>query len=517
MQDITSVIPLYLWFIIVYVIIYTLFYALPYMSQIFAFRLGKDLEALIRGLRLEVTKATYRDVPDEASDEVSDDVSPATDTPEEEDVKRDEEDEKEGESKQSSQKKKRSPGQEQSTALQADFSSTLVQQAANQLHVKYPEGDFRTFNIEVLPGFSVYQERLSAARRMSGLFVLVGLLGTMFKLETIVGQIGVAAGSGSMDPDSFLSQMSAIMGNTSGAFMSSIAGLALMVIVLVVIGVLDRFVQWRFDKVERVFQGEVVPALAQLQKLRTPNLSMRDLIEETGALFTRLNGTINQLTSDMDQNLAGLGNRIEEMLEEFGSFQKQYAELDSLLKTLSESSESMTELTRTMRGAARSLHDPIGDFNEDVNASIQHLDRKLNETVREHMAIVGDAIQRSESESEEIAGRFNKIQRTLDQHLQQVEHLVEKHFEQVNQAQGEVAQDVREQMDLIKEQSRNVAQRMKVATRMMEANAQAMKAPSPGELSRLIRRLDEPDTLFSWVRKGFARHIRPIIKRNGSS
>ncbi len=230
-------------------------------------------------------------------------------------------------------------------ALRARYDSPLVQEAVDQLRVQYPGGAYQHVALDRLPSFSAYAERLGSARTMAGLFVLLGLLLTMIRLDGVVDQIGGAAAGVSMTPESFLASMGQIMTGVGGAFLSSIWGLGLMLGFLLVVALVDRRTQNGLNAAEAAFAGGVVPGLADLHTRLMPDLTLGDLLAETGLHLRTLNRTVDGMTDGMARSLAGLGERIETVLRDFGTFQDQYVQLNDLLKYIREASENLSRTT----------------------------------------------------------------------------------------------------------------------------------------------------------------------------
>jgi len=505
--------PLYLYPMIGYVVIYVVVYALPVIRRIATTGFMRDTKTLGKRIHTELEKERERAWSDRVATEspsiseegvgASDEelsasfqsAFDAVDSGEEDPIS-----EEEATASKAKEEKADRAGPEEairpeflSRTLESSFANDFVQQAVQQLRTHYPHGNFRSFEIERLPAYAMYDERLTAARNMAGLFVLFGLLGTMIKLNDIVQQIGDAAATGSqtVEASSFLNNMGAIMANIGGAFESSIWGLALMVIALVVIGLADRVMQRRLDALDATVQQQVIPRLATLQLLRTPNLSMGDLIEETSSLLTDLNGTVDGLTDGMQESLSQLSGRIEDMMEDFGSFQSQYAKLNDLIEALKKHAGNVDDVTDALRGAARTLQNPISDMN-----------RNLNHTIREHMGVVGEAIQTSEKNRDELAREFQTMQAEMKGVLSSVEEIVQDNIDQSDKQHEEVVENVQKQIALIEKRSQQIdesvenqialmQEQSKVVETQMDKTAEALERANSQQLTKVLENLDD--------------------------
>ena len=422
-----------------------------------------------------------------------------------------------------------------SRTLESSFSSPMVTQAVQQLKTRFPHGDFRAFDIEQLPAYGSYIERLSSARSMAGIFVLVGLLGTLLKLDDVVQDIGEAAGADAMEATAFLDQMGLIMTNIGGAFLSTIWGLVLMVFFLIVIGIVDRVRQRRIDQLDETMQTDVVPGLVELQQMRAPNLSMGDLIEETSGLLTELNTSVEGLTTGMKASLADLSSEINTMMQDFGSFQRQYAKLDEMALSIKKFVDQVEEVTHAIEGAGHTLANPISEMNRD-----------LNHTIREHMAMVGDAIDASQADRDALASSFKDVERNLQRttaqlrdvardslqdaeaHRERIESVLkgqqENLAETIHTHQKRELQFLQKQQDkhaeTLDEELRRIESMSALVQEELQAVAEALESANSTELARLLEKLDSrldrtTNTLNSSARNlsGSAEQLHEAAKR----
>ena len=466
---------LYLWPIVGYVFLYALVYFGPFLWTVSTSNLGNDIEELSRRIKIEVQKEQERQTADSQEVPVEDPDEKAEATGEvDEESETDETEEDAGPTERSFL----------SRTLETSYSSSIVAQAVKQLRTKYPHGNFRNFELERMPAYATYDERLTAARNMAGLFVLFGLLGTMIKLNQIVSQIGEAAGTGEMGATQFLDNMGAIMANIGGAFDSSIWGLALMILALVVIGLLDRLMQWRLDRLDHTIQSTLIPGLADLQRMRAPNLSMGDLIDETSGLLTELNDSVEGMTAGMNESLGELSDEINKMMQDFGSFQNQYAQLNDLINNLKAYTENVEDVTAAIEGAGHTLANPISEMNRD-----------LNNAIREHMGMVGEAIQASEANRDELASEFKQLERDLKRLTGQLRDIARDTLEQVEQHQHELGQTIEKQRranaERIEEELERLEAQSESVQEELRATTEALKAANSQELTEVLDALDD--------------------------
>ena len=77
---------------------------------------------------------------------------------------------------------------------------------------------------------------------MAGVFVLLGLTGTMLKLDGVVAIVGKLTQNEQLDSGEFLNQMGELMGGIEYAFLNSILGVVLMIVFMVFLSLVHRTV-----------------------------------------------------------------------------------------------------------------------------------------------------------------------------------------------------------------------------------------------------------------------------------
>jgi hypothetical protein len=367
-------------------------------------------------------------------------------------------------------------------ALRLSFESPLVRDAVAQLRASYPGGAYQRVEVETLPAYAVYAERAAAARNMAGLFVLIGLLLTMVRLNGVVGRIGGAAGAAAMNSADFLDAMSAIMTGIGGAFDSSIWGLGLMVASLLVVGVIDLAARRRVDDVDEALTREIVPALADLHERLMPNLTLADLMAETGAHLRTLSRTVRGLTHGLDHSLAGLGERIAEMLADFRSFQEQYVRLNDLLALLKDASANLSRTTKGLEGASTRLTQPLDEFNRTVLA---------------HLETVADAVAGNRELAEEMAA----VRAHTDDVVGQLKALTQARLAEAGERHEASLAALEAQGVAAERQLQRVAAALEKASNVQIGATLAQLDQTVGRLSRRLSGEEEPfpPTLFAWT------------------
>ena len=376
-------------------------------------------------------------------------------------------------------------------ALRTDYGDGGVQEAVDQIRAQYPDAAYQRFETERLPTVAAFAERVAAARTMAGLFVLVGLFFTMVRLNGVVGAISDAAGGAAMEPAQFLATMGALMNGIGGAFDSSIAGLGLMIVALAAVGGIDLLAAARIHRLERAVVHTVVPGLADLHDRLMPSLTLADLLAETGLHLRTLGTTVRSLTTGLDGSLAGLGDRIADMMGDFASFQHQYARLDDLLKNIGAASASLAETTGALKTAARRIGDPLDEFNKTLLRHIETVAGSVEttrdgfEALEEQLAAVAvrtdDAMARSEASAGNLLGESAAVQKATLDRLAAQAAAIEVHFDRLAEALGKASQ-----------------------VRIDHSLSRIGRA-----VDRLAEVEDAPQTLFAYVRDAFRGRRRP--------
>lgn len=444
--------------------VYLIWYAIPLIRRFVMTGFSKDLQELKRRVSKEATLEAER-------------------------IQSGSDEEKEAED---SETRKTNMERLVSRALSTDFDNTLVREAVEQLRVRYPLGNYRNFEVERLPAYAAYTERLTAARNMAGLFVLCGLLGTMFELEGLVADIGAAAGIGEMASDQFLNNMSAIMGSMSGAFTSSIIGLLLMIIVLSLIGIGDRMMmQPKLDRLDETIQGEVIEDLTEIQRVNSPDLSIGDLIEQTGGLLTDFNSAIDDLSEGMVTSLSKLSGRIEEMMQEFGSFQEQYAQLNDLIVQLRSYGEDIGDVTKAIESAARTLQNPIAEFNQELTGAIEShsraVEQALDSQTKDRQSMQRD-IKRVQDETRQALQDLRGI---VESHLKQNDKLSERVDSHIKLMESQNKQHREATADALQKRVKMLSQQNAHIEKALSDTADALRAADSQSLAKVIESLEE--------------------------
>jgi hypothetical protein len=328
-------------------------------------------------------------------------------------------------------------------SLRASYAHPLVQESVQQIAAQYPQSQYQRFELTLLPSFGTYSERLSTARAMAGVFVLLGLLGTMIRLNEVVSGISEFTRNSQMEASQFLAHMGRLMQGIGGAFSNSIWGVVLMVTMLVLISHINAGVQRRISALDLVISQKMVPALAEIHNRHLPEFTLADILRSTGDQLGSLDRTVVGLTQGMDQALSGLGKRIGEMLQQFGSYQKQYKQLNDWVGTLDTASAEMNRTASELNRAATRVGQPIDEMNrvlqEHLHAQAQfqtsgYLERLLTE-VRESleagrreqesllaksMQANDEALRRAVAAAEALSDGAQAQHRTVEQELREV-------------------------------------------------------------------------------------------------
>jgi methyl-accepting chemotaxis protein len=317
----------------------------------------------------------------------------------------------------------------------------------------------------------------------------------MIRLNDVVARIAAASGQSTMDPAQFLEEMGRLMGGIGGAFDSSIYGLALLVVALMLVGAIDWVAQRRVLRVERFVVHELVPGLADLHDQLLPNLSMADLMTETRDQLRSLGETVAGLSVGLDGSLSALGDRIRDMMADFNSFETQYVRLNDLLGHMGEASTHLRDTTGALRGAAQRIADPLDAFNK---------------TLVQHIETVADAVAATHAGTEAAERNFARLGEQVAAVQAHTEGVVE-HLARVAGRQLDAGADRQQQaLDEVRAQTARLHESL---ARVSDALDKATQVQIAGTLQRLdatVGALDErgPQTLFAWTRQGVRRLFR---------
>jgi methyl-accepting chemotaxis protein len=388
--------------------------------------------------------------------------------------------------------------------LNAEYRHPFVKDAVSYLRAKFPRAEYQHFEVGPLPSVSEYLERISMARNMAGAFVLLGLLGTMIKLDGVVEQIAGLSRTSEMAPERFLGRMGTLMQGVEGAFFNSILGVMLGVFALVLVGMLNRFVQRRIDRLDYMMSQEVLPGLVRVHNQLMPERTLADLLRGTGKQIDQLDETVDTLRSRMSDTVGTLGDEIEKMLDRFGHYEKHYELINKQVKALDERSENLNEETERLRAQARELAnagDRIAEPIDEMNTTLmKHLDKVSQLQEAEYLqGIIEDIEEAFEADRK---ARKEELRDILKNNRVDQEQLLQNLREALKEENNERKEHVRDMLEQNTELRRSIQdqqhevretlkeQHEKISERL-EETTQALKSSSPEQLSRMLEKVNE--------------------------
>lgn len=401
-------------------------------------------------------------------------------------------------------------------SLQASYTHPLVRDAVQQLASQFPQGQYQRFDLSLLPTFTAFSERVAAARSMAGVFVLLGLLGTMIQLNGVVAQVSRFARQQEMESSEFLDRMGELMQGIGGAFTNSIFGVMLAVAALILVSWINAGFQRRVTALETSISQKVVPTLTRIHNWHLPEFALADILRTTGGQLDALNTTVLGLTTGMEQALSSLGRTIGEMLQQFGSYQKQYKQLNDWVSTLEDASTEMRGAASALTRSADRMAEPIDEMNVVLRAHLQaqsefqssgHLDRLLDEIKevltagwREQSGIVARIAQASEDSLSRAVAAANE--QTAAAKAQS--EVVERELTQVTAAlRATTGQQLSKVLSGLQATSEATGRRMEQSS---AAFAEATLA---------LRSYSHAPTLFAWLTSVAFPALSGLVRRRG--
>jgi chromosome segregation ATPase len=190
------------------------------------------------------------------------------------------------------------------------------------------------------------------------------------------------------------------------------------------------------------------------------------------------------MTAGMNESLGELSDEINKMMQDFGSFQNQYAQLNDLINNLKAYTENVEDVTAAIEGAGHTLANPISEMNRD-----------LNNAIREHMGVVGEAIQASEANRDALVNEFQRLERDLKHLTTQLRDIAADTLEQVEQHQRQLGDNIEDHQQahaatIEKELDRLEAQSEAIRNEL-HATAEALEAANSQELAEVLDALDD--------------------------
>ena len=388
--------------------------------------------------------------------------------------------------------------------LTADYRHPFVKDAVSYLRAKFPRAEYQHFEVGPLPSVSKYLEQISMARNMAGAFVLLGLLGTMMKLDGVVEQIASLAHTSEMNPQRFLGQMGELMQGVEGAFFNSILGVLLGVFALIVVGLLNRRVQRRLDRLDHTMSQKVLPGLVDVHNQLMPERTLADLLRGAGDRIDQLDGTVEKMQSRMGNTIGSLSGELENMLERFEHYEEHYDLINRQVKALDErgehlgaQSEKLEEQTEQLADAGDRLAEPISEMNETLQKHLQKVSQ-----LQEDEYLQGVLEDINEALEAERRARREQLEEVLENNRIDQEELLDTVRtvldEERNERQQQVKDLLKQNADLrenIQEQQVAVQEALDkqheaLSSRLGET-ADALQASSPQQLSQMLEQLNE--------------------------
>ena len=388
--------------------------------------------------------------------------------------------------------------------LTADYRHPFVKDAVSYLRAKFPRAEYQHFELEPLPSVSKYLEQVSMARNMAGAFVLLGLLGTMMKLDGVVEQIASLAHTSQMEPQRFLGQMGTLMQGVEGAFFNSILGVLLGVLALVAVGLLNRRVQRRLDRLDHTMSQKVLPGLVNVHNQLMPERTLADLLRGAGDRIDQLDSTVEKMRDRMANTIGSLSGELENMLERFEHYEEHYDLINKQVKALDERGEHLEEQSEQLRDqterlaeAGDELADPISEMNETLQKHLQKVSQ-----LQEDEYLQGVLEDIKEALEAERKARKEQLKDVLENNRLDQEELLQtvrtalgeegeerqQHVEDLLKQNTELRENIQEQQAAIQEALD--AQNEELSSRLGET-ADALQASSPQQLRGMLEELNE--------------------------
>lgn len=387
--------------------------------------------------------------------------------------------------------------------LNADYRHPFVKDAVSYLRAKFPRAEYQHFEVEPLPSISEYLEQVSMARNMAGAFVLLGLLGTMIKLDGVVEQIADMAQTSQMKPQQFLGQMGTLMQGVEGAFFNSILGVFLGVFALVIIGLLNRRVQRRIDRLDHVMSQEVLPGLARIHDQLMPERTLADLLRGTGSRIDQLDATVETLQSRMTNTIGTLSDEIEGMLEQFEHYERHYdlinqqvEALDERGEILAEQSERLQEQTEQLANAGERIADPIDEMNTRISEHLEKISElqedEYLQKILEKMEDTFEAEREARKEQLEDILSNNRIDQenllqSVRDALAEEQDARSAQVEEMLKQNKQLREAIRDQQDAVQE---NLEHQHEQITEQLDDTTEALRASTPEKLGKMLEELN---------------------------
>ncbi|HLV80704.1 MAG TPA: MotA/TolQ/ExbB proton channel family protein [Chthonomonadaceae bacterium] len=290
-------------------------------------------------------------------------------------------------------------------------------------------------------------ERAAAAptvglRALIGLFVLLGLLGTVWGLSSSVRNLQPALeqSSNASDPQLVIQSLSDTLKGLGGAFNITLLGLFPTILFSGLYGLYAWRAEARLSRVHGWLSAEAIPALRQKQPspeaqwsllLEQSRQEFRTLRDETSSYLGQWKtemGNISALMASSANFLNGLGASIEklgetadrlntasdsvrQLVEQTGDIHQIGAHLSGLAGAVQETAAQLTASTAAFQSTLTQLNQSIGGMAEENRQAHGRFLERNNDLI----ASLTTQFTGWKTQQEQIAADLNKVLTTLHQ------------------------------------------------------------------------------------------------------
>jgi len=145
---------------------------------------------------------------------------------------------------------------------------------------------------------------------------------------------------------------------------------------------------------------------------------------------------VRSLSDGLDSSLAGLSDRIADMLNKFGSFDDRYVKLDDILRSTSDAASRLAKASERLDASGQALRSPLAAFQGRIDALLE---------------LQTEALGRTQLDYDRLASEMQAVQVSTHGAAERAERLLQQALSAVQTQQQQQAQEQAAQLSALQE------------------------------------------------------------------
>lgn len=261
---------------------------------------------------------------------------------------------------------------------------------------------------------SAVREWIHWSRYLAGVFVFIGLLGTVFSMSLALGKLGLTISDTSGATDTAMTSqtgarlLTGITGLLSGmesAFLCTLAGILATLLI--------SWANWRYlyacDQFEQAFQWMILRRLSRRPEADALSAAAKSLADVSGSAF-HLSAKLLEVSTQFEKEIGSLSATYDKAgkviakvegipVERYEDLSRSSEALAEVARLLKEERHSQGEGSDTVQGAATRMERAVSDLRENLSESQKTSAESLGKMVSQVQttnASLGETVRRFE-------------------------------------------------------------------------------------------------------------------------